>query len=73
MSDTSNGYFVLGRDVIFLLKNKRGVFDRLSNAGFRIRKKTESRKSSSRDSLFESGPVIDADFVEVDEDYFSGS
>ncbi len=33
-------------------------------------KKPESRKASSRDSLFESCPVIDADFVEVDEDFF---
>ncbi len=59
--------------MIFLLKNKRGVFARLSSAGLSIRKKPEIRTSPSRDSLFESGHLIDADFVEVDEDHFSGS
>ena len=72
-SDINKRYLISGRDVTFLLKNKREVFDRLSNAGFRIRKKPESRKVSSRDSLFESGPVMDADFVEVDEDIFPDS
>jgi mRNA-degrading endonuclease RelE of RelBE toxin-antitoxin system len=56
--------------VTFLLKVKRGVLDRLSDAGSRIRKKTEPRKSSSRNFISESGPIIDADFVEVDEDVF---
>jgi len=55
-----------------LLKCKKGVFDRLSNAGFRI-KKPELRKVSSHDYLSESCPVIDADFVEVDEGFPSGS
>ena len=32
-------------------------------------RKSESRKTSSRDSLLGSCPVIDADFVEVDEDF----
>ncbi len=63
--------FISGRDGIFLLKNKKGVFDKLSDAGLRIRKKPESRKAISRDSFFESGPLIDADFVEVGEDNFS--
>lgn len=49
---------------------KKGVFDRLSDAGFRIRKKSDSRKASSRESLLGSSPVVDADFVEVDEDFF---
>ncbi len=52
----------------FLLKVKRGVFDRLSDAGSRIRRKTEPRKSSSHNFISGSGPIIDADFVEVDED-----
>jgi len=47
---------------------KENVFDRLLDAGFRIRKK--SRKASSRESLFGSSPIIDADFVEADEDFF---
>lgn len=54
----------------FLLKVKREVFDRLSDAGSRIRKKTKPRKSSSRNFISESDPVIDADFVEVDGDVF---
>jgi len=48
-----------------LLKDR--VFDRLSDAGFRVRKKPKSRKTSSRGSLLGSSPIIDADFVEVDE------
>jgi hypothetical protein len=53
--------------VIFLPNNKRGVFSRLSNTGLKIRKKHESRKGLSKDSIFESGPVIDADFVDIEE------
>jgi len=49
-----------------LLKGKKGVFDRLSDAAFRI-KRTESRRISP-DSLFESCSIIDADFVEIGED-----
>lgn len=52
-----------------MLKNKKGVFERLSDAGFRVRKKSESEKVLSRESLLGSSPVIDADFVEVDEDF----
>lgn len=48
-----------------MLKDR--VFDRLSDAGFRIQKKSKSRKASSREALFESSPIIDADFVEVDD------
>jgi len=56
-----------------LLKDR--VFDRFSDAGFRIRSKSESRKISSREAIFGSNPIIDADFVEVDdveieEDFF---
>ncbi|MGB9938511.1 hypothetical protein [Methanosarcina sp.] len=51
-----------------MLKEK--VFDRLSDAGFRVGKKSKSRKASSRESLFGSGPIIDADFVEIDEGFF---
>lgn len=52
--------------MIFLLKNKKGVFDRLSEAAFGI-KRSESRKSS-HDSLLGSCAVIDANFVELSED-----
>ncbi len=47
---------------------KERVFDRIFDAGFRIQQK--SRKASSREALFGSSPIIDADFVEVDEDFF---
>ena len=57
------------KGAIFLLKSKKGVFERLSNAGFRIGRKSESRKISSRDSILGSCPVIDADFVEVGKDF----
>lgn len=49
---------------------KERVFDRLSDAGFKVRKKSKSRKTSSRESLFGSSPIIDANFVEVNEDFF---
>ncbi len=49
---------------------KERVFDRLSDAGLRIKKKPKSRRTSSRESLFGSSPIIDADFVEVDEAFF---
>jgi hypothetical protein len=49
-----------------LLKRKKGVFDMLSDAAFRI-KRPESRKVSN-DSLFGSCPVIDANFVEIADD-----
>lgn len=49
-----------------MLKEK--VFDRLSDAGLRIRKKPS--KASSRESILGNSPVIDADFVEVDEAFF---
>ncbi len=49
---------------------KERVFDTLSDAGFRIRKKSKSRKASSRESLLGSSPIVDADFVEVEEDFF---
>lgn len=52
-----------------MLKNKKDVFGRLSRAGYRTRKKTESGKASLRDSLVGKGPFIDADFVEVDGDF----
>jgi predicted house-cleaning noncanonical NTP pyrophosphatase (MazG superfamily) len=58
--------FIFRKECIFLLKES--VFDRLLDAGFRIRKK--SRKASSREALFGSSSVIDADFVEVDENFF---
>ena len=51
-----------------MLKSKKGGFERLSNAGFRIGRKSESKKISSRDSILGSCPVIDADFVEVGKD-----
>jgi hypothetical protein len=51
--------------VLFLLKER--IFDRLSDAGFGVRKKSKSRNTSSRELLLGSNPVIDADFVEVDE------
>ena len=54
----------------FLLKNKRGVFERFSEAGYTIRKKAESKRSSSQNYIYESSPVIDACFVEIDEDEF---
>jgi len=51
---------------------KPGVFDKFSdafsNAASRIRKKSHPGKAYSKDFLFESYPIIDADFVEVDED-----
>ena len=49
-----------------MLKSKKGVFDRLSDAGFRI-KRPEPRKVL-HDSLLGSCPVMDADFVEISED-----
>lgn len=52
---------------------KQGVFDKFSDAASRIRKEPKSRKTSSKDSLFGSDPIIDADFVEVDEDLSLGS
>lgn len=48
-----------------MLKDR--VFDRLSDADFRIRKKSKSKKASSRESLFGPSLIIDADFVEVDD------
>jgi hypothetical protein len=50
---------------------KKRLFDRLSNASSGIRKKPEARKNSSHDSLLGSCPVIDADFVEVEENFLS--
>lgn len=50
-----------------MLKEK--VFDRLSDAGLRVRKKSESRKALFYESPFGSSPIIDADFVEIDEDF----
>ena len=50
-----------------MLKEK--VFYRLSDAGFRVRKKSESRKALFYESPFGSSPIIDADFVEIDEDF----
>ena len=51
---------------------KPGVFDKFSDAfsdaASRIRKKSRPGKAYSKDFLFESYPIIDADFVEVDED-----
>jgi predicted house-cleaning noncanonical NTP pyrophosphatase (MazG superfamily) len=49
---------------------KERVFDRLSDAGFRVRKKSKFRKTSSHESLFGSSPIIDANFIEVNEDFF---
>jgi hypothetical protein len=48
---------------------KEKVFDKLSDAGFRVRKKSKFRKASSRESLLGSSPIVDADFVEVDDDF----
>ncbi|MCC4766984.1 hypothetical protein FXW07_10240 [Methanosarcina sp. DH1] len=48
-----------------MLKDR--VFDRLSDAGFKIRNKSKSRKASSREAIFGSSPIIDADFVEIDD------
>ena len=42
--------------------------DTFSDAASRIRKKFRPEKAYSKDSLFESYPIIDADFVEVYED-----
>ena len=57
---------------IFLFKES--VFDRLSSAGFRVRKKYKTRNGPSQETLFGSSPIIDADFIEVDaevdEDFF---
>lgn len=49
---------------------KERVFDRFSDAGFGVRKKSMSRNTSSRELLLGSSPIIDADFVEVNEDHF---
>jgi hypothetical protein len=46
---------------------KERVLDRLSDAGFGVRKKSKSRNTSSRELLLGSSPIIDANFVEVDE------
>jgi predicted house-cleaning noncanonical NTP pyrophosphatase (MazG superfamily) len=46
---------------------KERIFDRLSDAGFGVRKKSKSRNTSSRELLLGSSPIIDANFVEVDE------
>ncbi|AKB52742.1 hypothetical protein MSBRW_3489 [Methanosarcina barkeri str. Wiesmoor] len=54
-----------------MLKDR--VFDRLSDAGFRIRNKSKSRKASSREAIFGSSPIIDADFVEVDDVEIDGN
>lgn len=43
----------------------RGVLDRLSDVGFRIRNKSKFKKASLREAIFGSSPIIDADFVEV--------
>lgn len=51
---------------------KQGVFDKFSDVASRIRKKPIPRKTSSGSPLFESSPIIDADFVEVDEDLLPG-
>jgi hypothetical protein len=50
-----------------LLKSKKGVFERLSDTGFRI-KRPQAKKVLSHDYLSGSCPIIDADFVEVNED-----
>jgi hypothetical protein len=49
---------------------KERVFNRLSDTGFRVSKKFRPGKASSRESLFGSSPIIDADFIEIDEDFF---
>jgi hypothetical protein len=49
---------------------KERVFDRFSDAGFRVRKKSKFRKVSSHEDLFGSSSIIDADFVEIDETFF---
>jgi hypothetical protein len=46
---------------------KERIFDRFSDAGFGVRKKSKSRNTSSRELLLGSSPIIDANFVEVDE------
>jgi hypothetical protein len=60
------GSIYFHKECIFLLKEN--VFDRLLDAGLKIRMK--SRKASSYESIFGSNPIIDADFVEVEEDFF---
>jgi hypothetical protein len=60
--------FCFKNGCIFLLK--KGVCNRLSNTGFMIRKKPEFWKASSCDFIFESCPIIESDFVEIDEGRF---
>lgn len=50
-----------------MLKNKVDIFDRLSHAGYRIKRRYKTRHTSSSD-LFGTIPIIDADFVEVKKD-----
>jgi hypothetical protein len=53
------------KSVNHVLKNKGDIFDRLSNAEYRIKRKYKKRNASSRDALRGNIQVIDADFVEV--------
>jgi vacuolar-type H+-ATPase subunit E/Vma4 len=46
---------------------KERIFDRFSDAGFGVRKKSKSRNASSSELLLGSSPIIDANFVEVEE------
>lgn len=48
-----------------MLKNKGDIFDRLSNAEYRVKRIYKKRNTSSNDALIGNIPVIDADFVEV--------
>ncbi|MDI9395540.1 MAG: hypothetical protein QM426_09050 [Euryarchaeota archaeon] len=58
--------------MIFLLKNKQGIFRRFSNSAYRFSKNPHSGNDSLRDSFIGSNPVIDAEFVELSEDTASG-
>ena len=50
--------------VNLLLKNKEDILDRLSHAGYRIKRKYNKRNTSSR-GLLGDDLIIDADFVEM--------
>ncbi len=51
--------------VDLLLKNKGDILDRLSHAGYRVKRKYKKRNTSSSDAFIGNIQVINADFVEV--------
>lgn len=63
--------YILEKGRYSLLKNKKGIFNRFADAAFGI-KRPESRRVS-RDSILGSCNVIDADYIEIDEDSAPGS